>query len=201
MASIPSPAPEKQITQLLRRWRAGDRQALEELTSLVEADLRRIAGYLFKSERAGHTLQPTALVNEACMKLSGTAKIDWQNRAHFLAVAARAMRQILVDHARRHHREKRKVELIPLDEALVFTRERSPELLALDEAMNRLAVSYPRAAEVVQARFFGGLNNEEIAEALSISANTVIRDWNFARAWLRLELKNAGADETTHSGT
>jgi RNA polymerase sigma factor (TIGR02999 family) len=129
------------------------------------------------------------------MKLNGAARIDWKNRAHFLAVAARAMRQVLVDHARRYHREKRKGEVISLDEALAFTRERSPELLALDEALTRLAASYPRAAEVVEARFFGGLNNEEIAEVLNISANTVMRDWNFARAWLRRALKSAGAGE------
>lgn len=197
MASIPEVSPERHITQLLQKWRAGDQQALEELTSLVGADLHRIAGYIFKGERPGHTLQPTALVNEACMKLNGSAKIDWQNRAHFLAVAARAMRQILVDHARRYSREKRKGAVLPIDEVLVFSRERSPELLALDEALNRLALAYPRAAEVVQARFFGGLNNDEIAEVLKISANTVLRDWKFARAWLGREMKGAGSDETT----
>lgn len=196
MVPMPYTPPEQHITQLLQRWRAGDQQALEELTSMVGADLRRIAGYIFKGERPGHTLQPTALVNEACMKLSGSAKIDWQNRAHFLAVAARAMRQILVDHARRYSREKRIGAVLPLDEALLFSRERSPELLALDEALNRLSLAYPRAAEVVQARFFGGLNNEEISEVLKISANTILRDWNFARAWLRREMKRAGSDET-----
>ena len=197
MASMPYPPPEQHVTQLLQRWRAGDQQALEELTSIVGVDLRRLAGYIFKGERPGHTLQPTALVNEACMKLSGTAKIDWHSRAHFLAVAARVMRQILVDHARRHYRGKRKGEMVSIDEALVFSRERSPELLALDEALSRLALAYPRAAEVVQARFFGGLNNEEISEVLKISSNTVLRDWNFARAWLRREMKRAGSDETS----
>lgn len=188
---------EKNITQLLQRWRAGDQRALDELTSLVGADLRRIAGYLFKSEKAWHTLQPTALVNEACLKLNGAARIDWKNRAHFLAVAARAMRQILVDHARRYHREKRKGEMLPLDDAMVFSRGRSPEVLALDEALNRLAITYPRAAEVVQARFFGGLNTEEIGEVLKISANTVLRDWNFAKAWLRRELTDGNESATS----
>lgn len=180
---------DNHITQLLQRWRTGDQLALQDLTSLVYSDLRRIASRLFKGERPGHTLQPTALVNEACMKLSGAARIDWQSRAHFLAIAAKAMRQILIDHARLHKRGKRKGEVVPLDEALVVSPERSPELIALDEALNRLAVDYPRAAEVVELRTFGGLNNEEIAEVISISANTVIRDWNFARAWLRRELR------------
>lgn len=187
----------KNITQLLQRWCAGDQRALDELTSLVCADLRRIAGYLFKAEKTWHTLQPTALVNEACLKLNGLARINWKNRAHFLAVAARAMRQILVDHARRYRREKRKGEMLPLDDAMGFSRERSPEMLALDEALNRFAVTYPRAAEVVQARFFGGLNNEEIAAVLKISANTVMRDWNFARAWLRRELTKDGNEAVT----
>lgn len=199
---VPDTPPEKHITQLLQRWRAGDQQALEELTSLVGPDLRRIAGYIFKGERPGHTLQPTALVNEACMKLNGAAKIDWQNRAHFLAVAARAMRQILVDHARRYQSAKRDAEILPLDEALVFSRERSPQLLALDEALIRMASIYPRAAEVVHLRFFGGLNNEEIGEVLKISSNTVLRDWKFAKAWLRREMvKGARADGTTSSET
>ncbi len=197
MALTPETPPEKHITQLLQRWRGGDSQALDELISLVSTDLRRIAGYLFKGERAWHTLQPTAVVNEACMKLNGAAKIDWQNRAHFLAVAARAMRQVLVEYARRYSCEKRKVEMFQIDDALVFSQERSPELLALDETLKRLAVAYPRAAEVVQARFFGGLNNEEIAEVLKISANTVIRDWKFAKAWLLREMKSADSDEKT----
>ena len=197
MALIPEASPEKHITLLLQRWRAGDQQALDELTSLVSADLRRIAGYLFRGERPWHTLQPTALVNEACMKLSGAAKIDWQDRAHFLAVAAKAMRQVLVEHARRCSREKRKGETIPIDEAMAVTPERSPQVLALDEALNNLAVAYPRAAEVVQARFFGGLNNEEIAEVMKISATTVMRDWNFARAWLRREMKTSGSGDAS----
>jgi len=131
-------------------------QAYEELTTMVYKDLRRIAGYLFRGERVGHTLQPTALVNEAYTKLDGAAKIDWKSRAHFLAVAARAMRQILVDYARRGKREKRHKELVPLDDVLIFSRERAPELLALDEALNSLAGTYPRQAEVVQLGFLVG---------------------------------------------
>jgi RNA polymerase sigma factor (TIGR02999 family) len=179
------------ITGILVRWSQGDVHALDSLTPLVYKDLRRMAGYLLRGERQGHTLQPTALVNEAYMKLAGKAKIQWQNRVHFLAVAARAMRQILVDHARRRGRAKRDVEILPLEEDLVFARERSRDLLALDEALKRLAAHDPRKAQVVELRFFGGSTNDEIAAVLHVSANTVNRDWNLAKAWLRREMKNA----------
>jgi RNA polymerase sigma factor (TIGR02999 family) len=182
-----------EITGLLVRWSQGDEHALDSLTPMVYHDLRRLAAHLLRSERSGHTLQPTALVNEAYVKLSGQSKIQWQNRTHFFAVAARVMRQILVDYARGHQRAKRGggAALLPLDEALVFAPERSADLLVLDQAVDRLAVVDPRKAKVVELRFFGGLNNDEIAEALQISSNTVMRDWNMAKAWLRREIESA----------
>jgi RNA polymerase sigma factor (TIGR02999 family) len=182
-------SPAQDITGLLVRWSQGDEHALDSLTPLVYKDLRRMAAYLLRSERQGHTLQPTALVNEAYLKLAGQAKLQWQNRAHFLAVAARAMRQILVDHARKRGRIKRDAEILPLDEALVFAPERSRALLSLDEALKRLAAIDPRKAHVVELRFFGGSDNDEIAEVLQISANTVMRDWKMARAWLHREMR------------
>jgi RNA polymerase sigma factor (TIGR02999 family) len=182
-----------EITGLLVRWSQGDDHALDSLTPMVYHDLRRLAAHLLRSERSGHTLQPTALVNEAYVKLSGQSRIQWQNRTHFFAVAARVMRQILVDYARGHQRAKRGggAALLPLDEALVFAPERSADLLVLDQAVDRLAVVDPRKAKVVELRFFGGLNNDEIAEALQISSNTVMRDWNMAKAWLRREIESA----------
>ena len=179
----------QQITILLHRWRDGDEQALKELTQAVYNDLRRIAAYLLKGERDGHTLQPTALVNEAFIKWSGSAKIDWQNREHLIAIVARSMRQVLVDHARRPARAKRKGEVIPLDDVQVFSKERSGDVLALNEALNRLAAIKPRSVQVVEMRFFAGFNNQEIARALKISPNTVILDWRFAKTWLLREMK------------
>lgn len=181
-----------EITGLLLRWSQGDEHALDSLTPMVYHDLRRLAAQLLRRERTGHTLQPTALVNEAYVKLAGQAKIQWQNRTHFFAVAARVMRQILVDYARRHQRAKRGsgAAPLPLDEALVFAPERSADLLILDEAVDRLAEVDPRKAKVVELRFFGGLSNEEVADALQISANTVMRDWNMAKAWLRREIES-----------
>ena len=180
-----------EITGILFRWSQGDEHALDSLTPLVYRDLRRLAAHLLRDERSGHTLQPTALVNEAYLKLAGQAKVQWQNRTHFFAVAARAMRQILVDHARGHLRAKRGagVTVLPLEEGLLFEPERSADLLALDEALNRLAALDARKTRVVELRFFGGLDNEEIAKVLEISPNTVMRDWNMAKAWLRREIE------------
>jgi|SRR5579859_488449 len=182
-----------QITELLLCWSQGDDRALDRLTPLVYQDLRRLASYFLRGERPGHTLQPTALVHEAYLKLAKPKKLQWQNRTHFYAVAAHVMRQILVDYARRHQRHKRGggASLLPLDEGLVFAPERSAELLALDDSLGRLAAIEPRKALVVELRFFGGLDNQQIAEILNISANTVMRDWNFAKTWLRREI-NAG---------
>jgi len=180
-----------EITGILFRWSQGDEHALDSLTPLVYRDLRRLAARLLRDERSGHTLQPTALVNEAYLKLAGQAKVQWQNRTHFFAVAARAMRQILVDHARGHLRVKRGagVTVLPLEEGLSFEPERSADLLALDEALNRLAALDARKTRVVELRFFAGLDNEEIAKVLEISPNTVMRDWNMAKAWLRREIE------------
>ena len=187
-----------EITGLLARWSQGDEHALDHLAPLVYRDLRRMAARLLRNERPGHTLQPTALVNEAYMKLAGDARIQWQNRAHFFAVASRVMRQILVDHARSHGRAKRggRVAVLPLDEALVFAPERSADLLALDQAMERLDRVDSRKVKVVEMRFFGGLNNEEIAQVLQISPNTVMRDWNMAKAWIRREIESNTNDGT-----
>ena len=183
----------QQITSLLVRWGQGDDHALDELVPLVYDRLRRIAAWrMNQNERKGHTLQPSDLVNEAFLKLNVSAKVQWKDRVHFYAVAARAMRQVLVDHARRRKRIKRDVDVVPLDEALVLAPERSSELLVLDEALNRLAGHDPRKARVVELRFFGGLTNEEIAEALGTSANTVIRDWDYAKAWLTRDMKGEG---------
>jgi len=183
----------EQITALLVRWGQGDDHALDELIPLVYDRLRRIAALrMNQNERKGHTLQPSDLVNEAFLKLNVSAKVQWKDRVHFYAVAARAMRQVLVDHARRRKRIKRDVDVVPLDEALVLAPERSSELLALDEALDRLASHDPRKARVVELRFFGGLSNEQIGEVLEISANTVIRDWDYAKAWLTRDMRGEG---------
>ena len=180
----------EQVTLLLVRWSQGDDHALDEVVRLVYGRLRRMAAWrMHQNERKGHTLQPSDLVNEAFLKLNASAKVQWKNRVHFYAVAARAMRQVLVDYARRRNRLKREVEVVPLDEALVLAPERSPQLLALDETLTRLAAHDPRKARVVELRFFGGLSNEEIAEALEISPNTVIRDWDYAKAWLTRDMR------------
>lgn len=183
----------QQITALLFRWSHGDDHALDDLIPLVYDRLRRIAAWrMNQNERKGHTLQPSDLVNEAFLKLNVSAKVQWKDRVHFYAVAARAMRQVLVDHARRRKRIKRNVDVVPLDEALVLAPERSAELLALNEALDRLAAHELRKARVVELRFFGGLSNEEIAEVLEISANTVIRDWDYAKAWLTRDMRGEG---------
>jgi RNA polymerase sigma-70 factor (ECF subfamily) len=184
------------ITMLLTRWSEGDEGALNFLTPLVYGELRRRAAYLLRNERQGHTLQATALVNEVYLKLEGQAKVQWQNRTHFFAVAARAMRQILIDYARRHGRGKRggSAVVLPLDEELVTAPEISADLLLLDQALERLLAVDPRKAKVVELRFFGGLQNHEVAEVLKVSPNTVMRDWNLAKAWLRRDMEGPGAE-------
>jgi RNA polymerase sigma-70 factor, ECF subfamily len=184
------PSPED-ITRLLARWTEGDEGALTFLTPLIYGELRRKAAYLLRNERQGHTLQATALVNEVFLKLEGNAKVQWQNRTHFFAVAARAMRHILVDYARQHRRDKRggRAVFVPLDEALAVGPEVSADLLLLDQALDRLMAVDPRKAKVVELRFFGGLENHETAEVLQVSPNTVMRDWNLAKAWLRREME------------
>ena len=178
------------VTDLLVRWREGDRLALDELMPLVYDELRRLAARYMRGERPGHTLQTSDLVNEACLRLAGHEEMRWQDRAHFFAVAAQAMRRILVDHARRRGNQKHGggVRRVELDEALVVSDERAAEVVALDEALARLAELAPRKSQLVELRFFGGLSIEEAAEVLRVSPGTVMRDWTFVKAWLRKEI-------------
>jgi RNA polymerase sigma factor (TIGR02999 family) len=185
---------KKRINELLERWSHGDPTALNELIPLVYQDLRRIAGYLFNGERKNHTLQPTIIVAEAFIKLKQSHKVACRDSAHFLAIYARAMRQILIDYARRHQAGKRDGETVPLDEVQLLCRARHGDVRALIEAMDRLTRIYPRQASVVDLRVFCGLNNSQIAKVLKIAANTVIRDWKFASDWLRREMKSRGTE-------
>ena len=188
-----------QITELLRELRAGEQAASSRLIDAVYPELRRIAVRSLRAERSDHTLQPTALVNEAYLQLVGQTDKDWQNRAHFFAVAAQVMRRVLVDYARKRKANKRggggaKVELI---ENLVIVRARLDEVLAIDAALTRLSLIDARQSKVVELRFFGGLTEHEVAEVLGIAIRTVRRDWNVARAWLHGELSGhpeIGAD-------
>jgi RNA polymerase sigma-70 factor, ECF subfamily len=185
------------VTQLLQQWRSGDQQALEQLIPLVYAKLQRIAHRHLRSERNGHTLQTTALANEAYLRLVNDGHVDWQNRAHFFGVAAGLMRQILVDYARHVNRKKRGggAHYVPLDEGMAFVPAKSEELIALDDALIKLAAVDPRKSQVVVLRYFGGLDVEQTAEVLSVHPNTVIRDWRLAKVWLKRELTGrAGAD-------
>lgn len=182
------------MTRLLDAWSQGDRSALERLTRLVYEELRQIAHRFMSGQRAGHTLQTTALVNEAYLRLAGQDQPQFANRSHFLAVAAKAMRQILVDHARAALRDKRGAGVRPLelDEAAVLSAEPTREILDLNEALEKLAALDARKASVVEMAYFGGLKQEEIAEALNVSVVTVRRDWTFSRAWLHAELRGTG---------
>ena len=179
------------VTVLLDAWRSGDSNALEQLTPLVYNELRRLAQRYMRSERAGHTLQATAVVNEAFVKLIDM-EVPWQDRAHFFAVAARLMRRILVDHAKAHRRVKRggPVTTLSLEEALVVGDEPDQDLVALDEALTRLAAFDERKSNIVELHYFGGLTYDEMAEALGISPATVHRDLRMAKAWLHNELQN-----------
>ena len=183
------------ISQLLRAWRNGDQGALEKLTPIVYAELHRLARRYMRGERAGHSLQTTALVNEAYMRLVDYKRMQWQNRAHFFAVSAQLMRRILVDHARRHNLKRGGgLKRVSLENIALVDNERGEDLVALDDAMMRLAEFDSRKAQVVEMRFFGGLSVEETAEVLKISAVTVMRDWSTARAWLYRELAGGTAD-------
>ena len=183
-------SPQKDLTQLLLAWSDGDQAAFEQLVPLIYEELRRLARRYMARERAGHTLQTTALVNEAYLRLIDAQRVHWQNRAHFFAVSAQVMRRILVDFARARRNLKRGggAAQVSLDEALVVSPERGADLLALDEALCRLADLSPRQSRVVELRYFGGLNEEEVAEVLKVSPRTVRSDWSLARAWLRREL-------------
>jgi RNA polymerase sigma factor (TIGR02999 family) len=179
------PSPQE-VTRLLQEWSNGDKIALDKLTPLVHEELRRIAHHYMSRERPGHTLQTTALVNEAYLRLVNQNHVHWQNRAHFFAVAAQVMRHLLVDHARTHKRAKRggAVQQISLDEAALMSPERAADMIALDEALIELTLIDPRKSRIVELRFFGGLNIEETAHVLHIAPVTVRREWNSAKAWL-----------------
>src|SRR5712691_7882686 len=177
------------ISMLLRAWSDGDQSALTRLTPIVYDELRSLARRYMKRERAGHILQTTALVNEAYMRLVDYERMEWQNRAHFFAVSAQLMRRILVEHARRHNLKRGGgVPHVSLDEAALVGGNRAADLVTLDDAMHTLAQLDPRKAQVVEMRFFGGLNVDETADVLKVSPATVMRDWSTAKAWLYREL-------------
>jgi RNA polymerase sigma factor (TIGR02999 family) len=180
------------VTQLLVDWGKGDPKALDGLMPLVYDELHRIASRYLRRERQGHTLQTTALINEAYMRIVDQDRVNWQSRAHFFGVAAQMMRRILVDHARSHLYAKRGggAQKLSLDEAIATPQERDLDLVALDEALTTLAEIDPQQGRIIELRFFGGLTIEETAEVLSISPATVKRDWNMAKAWLYGEISN-----------
>ena len=176
----------KEVTELLLAWSQGDESALEKLIPLVHAELRRLAKRYMGRERAGHTLQTTALINEAYLRLIHSKNVRWQNRAHFFAVSAQLMRRILVDFARSRHYQKRGggAQKVSLDQALDISDEKGAELIALDDALSALDKLDARKSRVVELRFFGGLSVEETAEVLKVSPDTVMRDWKMAKVWL-----------------
>lgn len=188
----------QEVTQLLADWGRGDKSALDKLFPLVHDELRRIARRQMSHERAGHTLQATALVNEAYLKLAGQQGFEWHNRAHFYAVCAQVMRHILIDHARAHARDKRGSGAIQvsLDQATVIVEEQADKYLALDQALRFLESVDPQKGRIVELRYFGGLSVEETAEVLDISPRTVRREWQRSRAWL-YKLIAEGADDET----
>ena len=183
-------AKQSNVTQILRDWNEGDAGAPARLMPLVYEELRRRAADCLRRERRDHTLQPTALVHEAYVKLVGQNRAQWKDRAHFCSVAAQLMRRILVKYAEAHNADKRGGQLkkIYLDETRELAQERAPDLLSLDDALKSLAVSHPRESEIVELKFFGGLNAKEIGELLNVSTKTVLRDWQFAKAWLSRQL-------------
>ena len=189
------PPPSADVSKLLRAWTDGDEGALEKLIPIIYAEVHRLAGRCMKRERPGHSLQTTALVNEAYMRLVDYKRMQWRDRAHFFAVSAQLMRRILVEHARRHNLKRGgRVPHLSLDEAAEVGGERSADLVCLDDAMNALARQDARKVQVVEMRFFGGLSVEETAEVLKISPITVMRDWNTAKAWLYRSLTNGKTD-------
>jgi len=183
------------VSKLLRAWSDGDQNALNKLTPIVYDELRRLARRYMRRERPGHSLQTTALVNEAYMRLVDYERMQWQNRAHFFAVSAQVMRRILVEHARRHNLKRGGgLAHVSLEEAAIIGPEQDTDMVALDEALNSLATIDARKVQVVELRFFGGLSVEETAEVLKLSAITVKRDWRAARTWLYRELIGGAAD-------
>jgi RNA polymerase sigma factor (TIGR02999 family) len=183
---------QDEVTQILHDWGGGDPQAPERLMPLVYDELRRLARSFLARERGDHTLQPTALVNEAYLRLVGQRSVSWQNRAHFYGIAARMMRRVLIDHARAHSRDKRGGAAVRLsiEDVQVPIEERAASFVAMDEALEMLAKMDERKSRIVEMRFFGGLSDEEIAEVLGVSTRTVLRDWKTARLWLFRELTN-----------
>jgi RNA polymerase sigma factor (TIGR02999 family) len=185
---------EPDVTALLRQWGGGDAKALEQLMPLVYGELRRLAASYLREERPGHTLQPTALVHEAYIRLAGQREVAWQNRAHFFGIAAQMMRRILVDHARKRQAAKRDAAAWKVETgAGAELGDRDPELLSLDAALTELESLDPRQARIVEMRFFGGLTVEETAEVTGVSPATVKREWQTARAWLAREIRPPGA--------
>lgn len=182
------PPRDHRVTDFLQDWSRGEAGALADLIPLVYAELRLVAARYLKSERSGHTLQPTALVHEAFLRLVDQKKVVWENRSHFFAIASRMMRRVLVDHARRRAAAKRDAQVLRLDIPLAISPERDPELITLDDALTRLEQLDPAQARVVELRFFGGLTVEETAEVTGTSPATVKREWQTARAFLRREI-------------
>jgi RNA polymerase sigma factor (TIGR02999 family) len=188
----------QEVTQLLVAWSSGDQSALDRLTPLVYDELHQLAHRYMRRENPGHSLQTTALVNEAWLRLTAGKPVNWQNRAHFFAVSANVMRRILVDIANAHGAQKRGGSLhqAPLDEAMVISEDREADLVALDDALNALAKVDPRKSRVIELRFFGGLSVDETAEVLKVSPDTVLRDWRLAKSWLLRELTGKNPDES-----
>lgn len=188
---------QNQVTQLLLDWGNGDKAALDKLVPVVYQELRRLAAYYMRRERPGHTLQTSALVNEAYMRLVDYSQMRWQSRAHFFAVAAQAMRRILVEHARKRHFAKRGggAVKVSFDEAAIVSQEQAADLVALDDALTSLEAMDERKARIVELRYIGGLNIEETAEVLAISPATVQREWRAAKAWLYREIQKGAGDE------
>jgi RNA polymerase sigma-70 factor, ECF subfamily len=184
---------QHEITELLQAWSRGDPGALDQLVPLVYEELHRLAQHYMSQERPGHTLQTTALINEAYLRLVSAAEANWQSRTHFLAVAAQVMRRVLVDWARARRALRRGGDITPLEleKALVVAEDPGPDLVALDDALQRLASVDLRKSQVVELRFFGGLSLEETAEVLKISCATVTRDWKLAKVWLRREMESS----------
>jgi RNA polymerase sigma-70 factor (ECF subfamily) len=191
---LPQVTPPEDITRILQEVSGGNREAPARLMPLVYDELRRLADHYLRRERPDHTLQPTALVHEAYLRLIDQTRVDWQNRAHFFGVAAQLMRRILVDHARRHQASKRGgfQQKLALDEAVDYSQTRDVDLVKLDDALTALAKFDARQSRIVELRFFGGLTIEETAEALGISPATVKVDWSMAKAWLRREIGGGG---------
>lgn len=183
-----------QITELLKAWSNGDQCARDQVMLVVYEELHRMAHRHMRKERPGHTLQTSALVHEAYVRLVDQSKVEWQNRAHFYGTAAQMMRRILVDHARARQYAKRggDARLVSLDEGAIVSKERTAEVVALDEALTCLAAVDQRKSQIVELRFFGGLSIEETAEVLAVSSGTIMRDWTLAKAWLRRAMRSAG---------